>query len=103
MIYTENYFDKKRIEDIAYDDLVSYFAIEREESDKIEYKSFVIDDGESLKQKEKGIIKSITGFLNSDGGLLIWGAPVGQKVEGKKEKVFTGVKYNLYYKLDSLS
>lgn len=30
------------------------------------------------------------GFLNSEGGILIWGAPVGKKSPGRKEKVFSG-------------
>jgi hypothetical protein len=29
-------------------------------------------------------------FLNSDGGIIIWGAPKGKKVPDKKEKVFQG-------------
>ena len=29
-------------------------------------------------------------MLNSEGGILIWGAPKGQKIDGKKEKIFQG-------------
>jgi hypothetical protein len=90
MIFTKNYFNRENIEDITYQDLVDYFKTEKHENDKIEYKSFMSGESESQRQKEKGIIKAISSFLNSDGGLLIWGAPKGQKVEGKKEKIFIG-------------
>jgi hypothetical protein len=74
---------------LTYQDVETFFASEREESDKIEFKSFY-SAGENDKEKENGIIRTICAFLNSIGGLLIWGAPVGQVVEGKKEKVFLG-------------
>ncbi len=95
MIYTKNYFGKEKIEDITYEDVVNFFSEERQESDKIEFKSFVTSiesnrKGDSIKEKESGVIKSISGFLNSEGGLLIWGAPTGKNVAGKKEKVFIG-------------
>ena len=35
-------------------------------------------------------MKSICAFLNSEGGLIIWGAPEGKKVNEKKEKIFQG-------------
>jgi hypothetical protein len=88
MSYSKNYFDKENITDITYQDVVNYFTIEREESDKIEYKSFVVN--EKGKEITNGVLKTICAFLNSEGGLLIWGAPIGQQVEGKKEKIFIG-------------
>lgn len=95
MIFTKNYFGKEKIEEITYEDILKFFCEERQESDKIEFKSFVVSDksdrkGDSLKDKENGIIKSISGFLNSEGGMLIWGSPAGEIVEGKKEKIFRG-------------
>jgi hypothetical protein len=35
-------------------------------------------------------MRSICAFLNSGGGILIWGAPLGRAVEGRKEKIFQG-------------
>lgn len=29
-------------------------------------------------------------MLNSEGGVLVWGAPKGERVPGRKEKVFKG-------------
>lgn len=90
MIFTKNYFDKENIDDIELEDVVNYFKNPRHENDKIEYKSFITGENESKGQKEKAIIGTISAFLNSEGGLLIWGAPVGKKVTGFKEKVFSG-------------
>lgn len=95
MTYIENYFGKKKIDEITYEDVVSFFSEDKEESDKIEFKSFVnkdvsSDKDEHLNQKIKGVIRSVSGFLNSEGGLLIWGAPKGEESKGKKEKVFNG-------------
>ncbi|WKZ60517.1 MAG: ATP-binding protein [Cyclobacteriaceae bacterium] len=69
-------------------DIETFFQIERTETDQIEFKS--IHPSGSLDDKFKGIHKSVCAMLNSSGGLIIWGAPIGQKVEGRKEKVFTG-------------
>jgi len=90
MIFTKNYFGKENIEDITFEDLEKYFSTERQESDKIEYKSFVAGKDVLQQPNLDKIIKTVTAFLNSDGGLLIWGAPEGKKVEGKKEKIFQG-------------
>ena len=90
MNYFNQYFNKEKIEDITYDDVVSFFKEEKTESDKIEFKSFFSNEKEHEADKENAILKSICAFLNSEGGLLIWGAPVGKKVEGRKEKIFTG-------------
>lgn len=95
MIFTKSYFGKEKIDEITYEDVVKFFGEEQQESDKIEFKSFVSSEelsrkADLLRDKEKGIIKSISGFLNSEGGMLIWGSPVGEIVDGKKEKVFKG-------------
>lgn len=90
MIYIKNYFDKDNIEDVSYQDIVDFFENEQKESDTLEFKSFVSQEGESVVNKEKTIIKTISAFLNSEGGLLIWGTPIGQMVEGKNEKIFVG-------------
>jgi hypothetical protein len=73
---------------LTIDDVKSYFIDERIETDQIEFKS--IHTTGNINEKFSGIQKSVCAFLNSSGGLLIWGSPEGQKVEGKKEKIFKG-------------
>lgn len=79
----------KQPSDLTYDEIEHFFSVDREESDKIEFKSYH-SPAENEKEKENGILRSACAFLNSSGGLIIWGAPVGQAVEGKKEKIFKG-------------
>jgi hypothetical protein len=86
----KNYFNKEKIIDITYDDIVNYFSQSKHENDKIEYKSFVIEEKENQTSKERQILKTICGFLNSEGGILIWGAPKGKIITGKREKIFQG-------------
>lgn len=88
--YTESFLGKP-IESITVDDVKEYFSVDREEYLTLEFKSFY-DRNTDYRYKEDTVLKTICGFLNSQGGLLIWGAPVGEKreVDGKKIKVFTG-------------
>jgi hypothetical protein len=87
MSFSEQFFNKP-ISDLTYQDIVDFFASEKDETDRIEFKS------NSTKNPNEAdlqpINKAICAFLNSEGGLVIWGAPVGQLVAGKKEKVFQG-------------
>lgn len=88
------------IENITLEDLNNFFKNENEESDIFELKSFFERPGQNnYKLKEDAILKTICGFLNSSGGLIIWGAPSGQIPEGRTEKIFVGdlspVKKNL--------
>lgn len=80
MSYSKDHFGRD-IFDLEYADLVNYFKVSNDETDRIEYKSYVIHSSDTggHKEKEKSVIKSVCGFLNSEGGLLIWGAPEGQK------------------------
>lgn len=88
MNYSENIFGKE-LNELTYADIEGYFEEEKEESNIIEYKSYSAKYGNFNKNIE-GVIRGICAFLNSDGGILIWGSPEGQKVEGKQEKVFVG-------------
>ncbi|MGN6249358.1 MAG: AlbA family DNA-binding domain-containing protein, partial [Ginsengibacter sp.] len=74
---------------LKYEDIENYFNTEQQESNKIEFKSY-FNPEENQKEKLNGIIRTICGLLNSEGGLIIWGAPVGQILAGKNEKVFKG-------------
>jgi hypothetical protein len=89
MDYSKAYFGKK-LNELLFQDIVNYFVVEKEESDKIEYKSFSEQHG-NFSNKLDGVIRGICAFLNSEGGILIWGAPEGVKLEHRKEKIFQGV------------
>lgn len=88
MDYSKAYFGKN-LNKLLYQDIVDYFLVEKEESDKIEYKSFSEHHG-NFNNKLDGVIRGICAFLNSEGGILIWGAPEGVKLEHRKEKIFQG-------------
>lgn len=79
--YSKQYFGKN-LEDLEYLDVANYFVEEKEESDKIEFKAFHSSFGNFNKNLE-GVIRAACAFLNSNGGILIWGAPLGVKVEEK--------------------
>lgn len=79
----------KKIGNLQLSDITNHFLQNKEESEVIEYKSFHIHNNQNdYKHKEKVILKTICAFLNSSGGLLIWGAPVEEK--NGDEKVFSG-------------
>lgn len=84
MSYLQLIFGKE-IDQLVIDDIVSYFAHQREESNKLEFKSFVLNpkSRNDLEEKESKIMKTLSAFLNSDGGILIWGAPETTKVGTK--------------------
>jgi len=85
--YAQNFFGKS-LRDLTFDDIASYFAEERSETDLIEYKSFA--ENQDWNTIIQTICKACCGFLNGNGGILIYGAPRGVIPEGKKEKVFQG-------------
>jgi len=74
---------------LNYQDVEKYFITDKEESNIIEYKAYSAQYGNFNKNIE-GVIRGICAFLNSDGGILVWGSPEGQKIEGRNEKVFIG-------------
>jgi hypothetical protein len=88
MNYSINIFGKE-LTDLTYTDIENYFQEEKEESNIIEYKSYSAKYG-NFNVNIEGVIKGICAFLNSDGGILIWGSPEGKKVDSKQEKVFIG-------------
>ncbi len=81
----------KTIEKLTYADIVKYFSKARSESDRIEFKSYVVgknDKGPKAHLEE--VYESLSALLNSEGGLLVWGAPQGEYPAGSKEKIFLG-------------
>lgn len=87
MEYSQLYFNKN-LNDLIIEDIKDFFSQSREESDKLEFKSF--SSRGNYEEMFNGICKGICAFLNSEGGLLIWGAPKGKIPVGKKEKAFEG-------------
>lgn len=87
MDFSTAYFGKP-LDNLEYNDIVNYFAEPKQETETIEFKSYhpqaMFDKG------LQGVIRGISAFLNSSGGILIWGAPNGQKVQGQAEDVFVG-------------
>ena len=79
----------KRIEELNYADLTEYFKIPRKESDLREFKAFV-GDAKGGEGGIQAVIKTICAFLNSEGGLLIWGAPIGKPPIPGAEMEFSG-------------
>lgn len=88
MDFSTSFFGKS-LENLTYSDVVDFFIEEKEESTRIEFKSFSEKYGNFEKNIE-GVIRGITAFLNSEGGILIWGAPEGIWDETKKTKIFEG-------------
>jgi hypothetical protein len=89
MKYSELYFGKS-LSALTYDDIVNFFKEEKIESNKMEFKSFHSNDENSFQEKENSVLRTICGLLNSEGGIIIWGAPEGKNVPGKTEKIFVG-------------
>ncbi|RDB06089.1 AlbA family DNA-binding domain-containing protein [Runella aurantiaca] len=91
MSYAELFF-KKKLHELNYEDIENYFIDAQEESNLLELKSYAADKDQKNDHsaKEKKIYETICGLLNSEGGIIIWGAPVGKKAPGKKEQIFQG-------------
>ncbi len=65
MDYTKQFLGKP-IDDLAYSDIEKYFVDPRDESDKIEYKSYYSSENQTDNKKIDGIIRAICAFLNSE-------------------------------------
>jgi hypothetical protein len=88
MDYSTIYFGKS-IDVLQYQDIQRFFDESKEESTKIEFKSFSSQFG-NFNTNLEGIIRGICAFLNSEGGILIWGASEGVTMSGQNGKVFQG-------------
>ena len=78
----------KSIDDLSYKDIENYFNEEKSESDQVEYKS--INEKADSQPSFQKLAETVCGFLNSNGGVLVWGAPRGIKKEKRNEKIFVG-------------
>lgn len=79
----------KTLTDLSYTDVSDFFNNEYGESNNVEYKAFSPTYG-NFNSNLKGIIRAICGLLNSDGGIVIWGAPLGVVDPITREKKFIG-------------
>jgi len=79
----------KNLTDLSYQDIINYFVEEHTESNNIEFKAFSLEYG-NFQRDLKGVIRAICGLLNSDGGIVIWGAPLGVEDAVTHEKKFHG-------------
>jgi len=86
--FSTNIFGKQLI-DLVYQDLVDYFAEEHGESNNIEFKAFSIEHG-NFNRDFKGVIRAICALLNSEGGIVVTGAPLGVEDPETHEKKFQG-------------
>ena len=105
MNFSQTYLGKS-LEELTYKDIEEFFIEEQVETETLEFKS-----GELFKtinefkdSLNKNINRSITAFLNSSGGLLIWGAPREYKKDGTNIKYCKGELYpiNISRDKDSL-
>jgi hypothetical protein len=87
MNYCNIYF-KKDLNDLTYTDIKNFFGTEKLENETIEFKSF--HPNAAFEKEINNVIIGIDAFLNSEGGILIWGAPKGLKLPNRKELSFVG-------------
>lgn len=87
MDFSTAYFGKPLLT-LEYSDIVNYFIEPKQETENIEFKSY--PERATFDAGLQNIIRGISAFLNSTGGILIWGSPKGIKQEGKSEEVFCG-------------
>ncbi len=87
MDFSTAYFGKPLLS-LEYIDIVNYFLETRQETENIEFKSY--PERATFDAGLQNAIRGISAFLNSAGGILIWGSPKGTKQEGKSEEVFFG-------------
>jgi hypothetical protein len=76
MKYSKSIFNKDLF-DLQFEDIETFFKTEKEENLNLEFKSYV-NKGEYSK-KEEAIKKGVCAMLNSEGGIIIWGAPTEVK------------------------
>jgi hypothetical protein len=76
--YAHNILNK-HLQEVNIEDLTNYFSEKRLETNTLEFKSF--QGNATLDDSMVKVLKTICGFLNGSGGLLILGAP-GKKVDG---------------------
>lgn len=85
----------KSLRNLTVTDLENYFSDEKEESEILEFKS---GNGDFESTFNKNILRTITSFLNSSGGVMIWGAPEDKPKEKNGPKICIGELIPVTYK-----
>jgi hypothetical protein len=73
MSYSQTIFNKDLYQ-LTYNDIVDFFNTEKDETLYLEFKSYPAAGNHN--DKENAVLKAICALLNSEGGIVIWGAPV---------------------------
>jgi len=81
MDFCASYFGKPLAE-LSYEDISNYFTEPRIENATIEFKSYA--ERSTFDTGLQKVIRGISSFLNSNGGVLIWGAPSATAENGKE-------------------
>lgn len=76
MSFSTSLFNKE-LYDLEFNDIAIFFEENKEETLYLEFKSYVVNGDYS--KKEEAIKKAVCGLLNSEGGIIIWGAPIEVK------------------------
>jgi Schlafen, AlbA_2 len=76
MSYSQIIFNKD-LYDLTYNDVIDFFITEKEETLNLEFKSYPTQGNHN--DKENAMLKAVCGLLNSEGGIIIWGAPIETK------------------------
>ena len=84
-----NLFFGKELENLVYQDIIDFFVEAKEETTRIEFKGYS-PQSINFNENLNGVIRGICAFLNSEGGILIWGAPLGVQESGQSPKIFQG-------------
>jgi hypothetical protein len=96
MEYSKQIFGK-HLRDLSYQDIADFFQTDRTENDLLEFKS--VSSNSKLDSAWEVILKGVCAFLNSSGGLIVWGAPketsIPNAVTSKKEKHCKGPLTNI--------
>lgn len=77
----------KSLRELSYQDIENYFIEPKEENEYLEFKS---GQGDFENSFINNIIRTIVGFLNSSGGVLIWGSPKDTSPKKGELKVTVG-------------
>lgn len=88
----------KHITELSYEDIETYFQHERTETINLEFKSYN-NNNNKIEDSLEGIRRCVCAMLNSDGGVIIWGAPSG-KQDVTRRKIFIGELTPIHNKID---
>ena len=80
----------KNIENLNAEDLANYFKDYKKENNSLEFKSNQKTQKDGFKKTFNKVLETVCAFLNTDGGILIWGSPSGEVLQGDEEESYSG-------------